>query len=516
MNRASVFLLTSLISASSLYAQQYYRMKVNINAQLRSELLEKADRLFTPSPQFQYTISPEDVATLPDNAANRYNEVFLKALDSAQAKEPANARILYEYGNYYDFHGYAAKAKLYYMKAYQNLYPVYFNQDTARLLAIRGVIEQKLGIGDAAADLEEALRFNPLDSLALSTYLTILTDRQDYKKAKEVCSTAMSGKPASPAFIYIRFGIAQIMESYLPRLKQLSDETEREKTGKADYENIVDLEQVDRYAQNYGNNPEMVNARVLLDVFGLSIKMLFFESDDTGNVKFAFTPKDITRLVKSRTALQQQYAKGQINAFSANKNMGIVCFMLHDWDSAIIYLDKALRTFPGKLGQLSFNTAGVYDVLLNIYKSTSRKKFGATLAEKINKEPEGHKSLDDHILAARYFIMAKNYYRAEEWAVKALAMDSASFEIYSLLTHIAFRLDKPDQVNYYAQCALRCPAPSTSDQYRFVMLFSLYYLSSGNAPSAYSNLQAARGLSPEAKCQACDELEEQFIEVTAK
>lgn len=518
MNRVKAISLIILMSASSLFAQ-YYRMKVNITSQSRNELLDKADLLFAPSPQFQYTISGEDVAASLDTwrMANPYNKAgFLLYLDSAQKIDPADPIMLFQYGNYYTFHGYTAKAKLYYMKAYQNLYPVYFNHDTAKLLSTRAVIEQKLGVGNAVDDLEEALRMNPVDSLALSTYLTMLMSRQDYKKVKAVCSTALANKPSSHATIYIQYGIADIMESYLPHLKQLQDKAQRVKTRKTDYEKIVDLKQVDLYAYDYKDNPEMANARILLNIFGLSMKMLFLESDDTGNVHLSYTPMDMITLMESRTELWQQYGKQQINAFSANKNIGIIYFMLHAWDSSTVHLNKALSIFPKSIEQQSFNTAGVYDVLLNIYKSTNRKKFESALLEKINREPEGLKSFDDHILAARYYVMVKDYYRAEEWANKALAIDSTSFEVYSLLTHISFRLDKSNQVNYYAQCALRCPTPSTSDQYRFVMLFSLYYLSSGNAASAYSNLRAARGLSPGGKCSMCDELEAQFIEVTPK
>lgn len=517
MNKVKVLSLVVLISSSSLHAQ-YYRMKENITIQLRNELLDKADKLFAPTPQFQYDISAGDFVTTYNSLPDRkpYNEVYLKWLDSALDMDPKNPYILNQYGNYYSFYGYQAKAKLYFMKAYQNLYPAYFHNDTARLLAYRAIIEMNTGLGDPVEDMEEALRINPSDSLALAFYPMLLIGRQNFKKAKEVCAADLANKPLFPVNTYCTYGIADIMEQFVKVMQADPDKEQRAKYRKTDYDKIVDFKPLNEYADNYSGNAEMGNARLCFDIFALSFKMIFFEVSDTAGILFDFTPNEQKKLTSLKHELRERSANQLINPFSANKNLGMVCFMLHEWDSAIVYLNEALRVFPAGKRNEQFNTAGIYDILLNIYKYQNIMKFEPTLLKKISDEPEGRKNIHDYNLAARHFLTRKDYYRAEEWAVKALAIDSTSFEVYSLLTHIAFRLDKPQQVNYYAQCALRCPTPSNSDQYRFVMLFSLYYLASGNATSAYSNLEAARGLSPSGKCEMCDELETQFIEVTPK
>jgi tetratricopeptide (TPR) repeat protein len=491
-------------------------MKTPISAKEKTELLSMEKELFEIETNFSLTLSNQFVATsfLDIKDPEQYNQEYLQKQFSSLVTSPYDPFIYNNLGNYYRFHAKQDSALYYFKICYESLTISYFNQDSARYLAFRGILKSNLGLENATQDIQRALQLNPNDSLAVSFYPLFLINNGDYKTAKEVCVRALEKEVASPLCPYIFLIMSEVMDSYLSKLQGAdTNEVLRAQFRQTDYDKLMNLERIDFYAHKYKKNGSIQNARHIADLFALTLKMVFFKVNKDKTIQFEYTESEKKKLQSLEKTFRSPKTRKELNEFAIHESIAYLNFMLQRWDTAVFHLNKALQVFPENKKGEYFNTSETYDALLTIYFLQKQdSNFNQTLLRKINAKPEGRVEQQDYLVLAKHYYQSDDWKEALKWAIKAQDIQYNDFETLRFLSHLYYLDGDNFLTESMANDAVKY-LQTKYQEYQIGLQFAIYYLLAGDPISAHKNIEIARQSLENDTCTLCDQLIEKYITI---
>lgn len=495
-------------------AGQNVTYKTRITSTETMELLKQVEGLFEYAAELTFNISSYDpLRSFDDITSNEpYDQAYLAKQKKLLREDTTNSVVLNNIGNYYNFLIRYDSASWFFSRSLAHLSPKQFNGDSAAYLSFRGTLKMNLGMDDAIADIEKALKINLNDSIAMSLYPLFLINNREFAKASEACARMLDNNPANPQAPYVFLLSSEIFGGFLQKAAEAGDEKIRVKYRATDYNKLADMTLVDKYAAKFKSDQRVQNARDLADVFALTMKMIFFDGIDKPNPVFQYTTADKARLAELEKQYSSPEMETRINPYTRHKVLGFVYLLQQQDEKATVELKKAVQSFPKEKTNEYFNASDSYDALLASYylrrDTISERKL---LQEKISKEPLGKPYANDRFRLAHHYLLIGDQRQAKAWAEKALQADSSHFNALRMMAHFLY-MDANPSVDYYANKAAQY-AQTANEQYSLVMQFAIYQLINGDAVNAYTNIENARKAMEGEPCKLCDELISKYLEI---
>lgn len=510
----------SLLSAGAVIlvvfttAAQNVTLKSRITSTETMELLKKVDGLFDYSAELTFNISTYDPLRSLDDISNTeaYDQAYLARQKKLLVEDTANSILLNNIGNYYNFFGRYDSAASFFSRSLAHLSPKQFSNDSAAFLSFRGTLKMNLGVENAIADIEQALKINPNDSTAMGIYPLFLINNREFAKAGAACARMLDNSKENPHIPYVFLLSSELFGGLLQKAAEAGDEKTRAKYRATDYNKLLDMTQTEKYATKFKADQRMQNARDLADIFVLTMKVIFFDGIDKPNPVFQYTAADKARLAELEKHFSSPEMETRINPYTRHKALGFVYLLQQQDARAADELRLAIQSLPKEKSNEYFNTGDSYDALLTSFyirrDTVSERKM---LEEKINKEPLGKPYANDRFRMAHHYFLMGDYRQAKAWTEKALQADSSHFNTLRLMAHLLY-MDANPSVDYFANKAAQF-AQTTTDQYNLVMQFAIYQLINGDAVNAYNNIETGRKSTEGEPCPLCDELISKYLEV---
>lgn len=493
-----------------LYAQTW-QVKQPFSIKEKMEVLAETSELFSISATITYQLSTQDpiadFSKMPD--PEKYDISYLHKHKKAWEADSVNPVHSMNLGNYYNFQGEFDSAGLFFRKALDKLDIKYFDNDSAFYLSVRGNLKLNLGMEDPLTDFERAIHINSGDSIARAMLPLLLINNREFKRAADACVLMLDNPSADPVFPYVMLISSELSAAITNKMQ--TDEKTKIIYRNTDYNKLVDLSLVDKYAARFNNNIAIRNARYMADLFSLTLKMAFFDNIDNPDSLFAYTVNDRNRLVALEKIFTSAGMRKELNPYSRNKSLGFIYFLQQQKDKAVSSFKEAIKVFPpAKISQF-LSPAEIYDALSSmylLYKDTSG--FTTTILDKIKAEPAGKKEAGDYFLLANLYFNTGDLKKAEEWATKGFEANAWHFDNLRLLAHLNFLNGKSDRTEAYANQAVKL-VQTTEQQINILLQFAIYQLFNGDANSAYGNMEIVKKTMGEQPCELCERLEK-YIE----
>lgn len=494
---------------------QTYQMKVPFTIKQKLEILNLAKEVFEINPTISYNISTDDPVSnfseLRDQ--EQYDVSYLQRRMELWRTDTLNPIFANTLGNYYNFHQKYDSAALFFRKSLDKLSIKYFNNDSAFYLSMRGTLKLNLGLENAMPDLDRALIINPNDSIARAFYPLLLMNNQDFKKATEVCVRMLESPDVYPLYPYVMLISSELMSGVVPRMKDAdADEKVKEKIAGTDYDQLLNFSLINQYAEKFKTNTAVRNARYMADIFGLTLKLVFFKDVVKPEAVFGYTANEKAKLASLEKIFTTASTRKELNPYTLNKCLGFVYFMQQQKDKAIAAFHDAIKGFPKSKRWQYFNPAEMYDAISAIYFiQRDTMNFRKMLMTKIADEPGGKKEVKEYFLLAVQSLQADDLKKAEEWANKGKEVNENDFDILRMLAHLNFLNGNSDVVQTYADKAIKL-LQTNEQQYNLLLQFALYQLFNEDAATAYSNIEIARKIFEGQECEICDKAAK-YIEI---
>lgn len=500
---------------------QLYQMKKMLSPNEKKELLQKANELFEFEPLLSYSLGTDDLkASFTEIAPpKQYNKEYLKELENTYSKDSLNSFVLYSLGDFYINTGDFLLAESYFKKALGNLKYDDFKADRAKYYSVRGMIKFSLKKEDANMDFEKSLSINPNDSIAMSFYPITLISIGAFETASNILTKSLEQKPAQPSIPYSFFICTELLKKAKEIHKIVQENPDKKyEYRKKDYQQLFDYNLINRYEKKFKKNTEIINARVMADIFGLYLKLVVFDLDSVSKEPILqYTQNDLKTIANIQDWLLNASINNQLNGYSVNRNLGMINYMLGNSSVAIDYFSKAVEIFP--LSKLSndFNPDQSFENLLALYNfENDTTNWRKTIEKRIALNSFSKESKTDFWDLACFFLINGSFEKSKYWVKKAEKIDAKDFETLRLLAHLNFLDGLYFMTDFYANIIDKIPFNSYQ-AYKLFLQFAIYQLYNGLAQGAYSNIEMARKAYkeylPNAKCNLCDELESNYIEL---
>lgn len=500
---------------------QLYQMKKMLSPSEKNELLHKANELFEFEPLLSYSFGTDDLkASFTEiNDPKQYNDEYLKKLENTYSKDSLNSFVLYLLGDFYTNTGILSLAESYFKKALDNLKYDDFKTDRARYYSARGMIKFSLKKEDANMDFEKSLSINPNDSVSMSFYPFILIATGAFENASNILTKSLEQKTKQPSVPYSFFICSELLKKFQEIHKTVQENTDKKyEYRKKDYQQLFDYALINKYEKKFKKNTEIINARVMADIFGLYLKLVVFDLDSVSKEPILqYTQSDLKTIAHIQDWLLSASINNQLNGYSVNRNLGMINYMLGNSSVATDYFSKAIEIFP--LSKLSddFNPYQSFENLITIYHSKGdTANWRKTIEKRISMDPFRKELKTDYLNLSYYFLADDSFEKAKYWAKKAEKIDADHFETLRLLAHLNFLDGLYYMTDFYANIIEKTPFNSYQ-AYKLFLQFGIYGLFNGVAQGAYNNIETARKAYkeylPNTKCNLCDELESKYIEL---
>jgi len=507
------FLFLMIVFTVKVAFCQVYEMKKELTLKEKTALLDMGKQLFKIDANISYSISTSDItSSISDmNEDSLSDPSYLKKTQDLLKKDSLNPVLLSNLGEFYRRKGNSFLSKKYFQKSYDNLALRYFENDSAYFYSFRGILKYNLGLENGIQDIENSLRKNPNDSIAISFYPMFLLKNGRFDEGKKFCTKALDIKSQYPEAPFVYLILMSFFERFQELIAEVNSNKELKKSYREiDYNVLIDFSDVNKYAALYKDNLRIQNANKIKDLLGLMVKLAVFEMKEQEEVVLDYTSQEIIVMKSIEKWLIESLSNKTLNEYTANKSLGFVSFLLNNKEKSIAYYKKAIELFPEEKKSGVFNVSESFDTLLFI---CNQKKDSVVVKEllerKIEAAPEG-KSAKDHIMLAQYYLLSDQLSKAEEWCKKAKDIDAANFDTLQLLTHLNFVKKRGPLVEFYGNEAAT-NAISDYQQYKIVMQFAIYRIYSGNVSAGVENINVGRKLLESSDCELCDQLMDTYV-----
>lgn len=503
-----------LIFNQNLFSQTY-TFKKKFNSDDRIEFLGLTKEIFEINKNISYNVGNYDTAQFEQIKPVQYNDDYLKKIQTELAKDSLNAITLSNFANYYSNTGNGSLAKIYFTKSLKNWsLKAKTKKDSAFYYSFKGILEMNLEKENAIEDIEKALEINPKDSIALNFYPIFLIQKKEFSKAKKVCSTALEDpKNENPEIAYLFFSLGVIFEN----MEKVFDESKKIENRKKSYTELFDYKSIENASALHQKNQRILYLKKMMDILGLTVKMLTFETTPDNNVIRDYDKFEIKKINQLKLDFQELLIKKKINPYSANKSLAMLYFFANENEKAIEHAKKAITIFPDSKRTSYFNSDEVYELLQTLYLTKKDDiNFEKTLKEKIEKTSKHQKSINDYTNMAYLYLYKNDFEEAENWCNKAREIDPDNFKALSLLAHLKMMkngLESGIGQFYLGQSSKQIK--DESDNFNLSIQAATYmilYGNNANAKSAYDNIEACKKLVPK-KTGFCDELINSYIQI---
>ncbi|HEX2628845.1 MAG TPA: hypothetical protein VHM26_07535 [Chitinophagaceae bacterium] len=517
--RKRLLLLVTLVAAFvQLHAQtETVTMKKRASVDDMREMLNDIKDIFDGGTSLSLTITTADpVRTFEEMPSfEAYDEKYLQKQRALLHSDTSNSVAENNIATYYTFVEKNDSALIYYNRSLSHLSLKYFPKDSAAFLSFRGTLKMNLGMENAIDDIERALKINPNDSLASMMYPFFFVANRDFEKLAAIGAKQLDGAAKYPYIPYVYLVSGRIMADFFPKSDQASDDKIRAKYAATDYDKLFNMAVIDKYAEKYKTSIEMRNVRYMADIFALTLKLLFFTDMDKPKPVFAYTLRDKQRLQFLEKKFTSPEMEKEINAYSRNKMLGFIYFMLQQKEKSIAHFNEAIKVFPIAKRNSFFDPGEAYDAINAIYGlEKSDNDLRELLLAKIKAEPLGKKNSTDYSALAQHYFRANDNAKAREWALKAREINPDNADAIRLLTHLSYLDQDQDLQPYMETAAMVIQNANADQQYSFLLQIAIYYVLNGSAPQAYNNIKMAKQLVGEKSCELCDKLINKFLTVT--
>jgi tetratricopeptide (TPR) repeat protein len=509
-----LFLFLFILSSKQLIFSQNYLFKKEFSTNDKKEFLGITKKIFGIDNQISYNLSSFDAQAKFTDISDpiKYNDAFLQKIRIKLSKDSLNSNTLNDFGNYYTNKGNKSLAKQYFKKALDNLSLKNLpRKDSAFYYSFRGILKSNLETEGAITDVEKALKINPNDSIAIAFYPMFLIQKGRYSESKKICTDALEKKPDFPLASFAFLNMTILFES----LNESMDDSKKEANSKKNYDELLDLKTIYKYANLYKNNNQVQNLKRMSEIIGLFVKMQLFDYNENNEILFNFNENEINKIHELEKEFKELLVKGKINSFTGNKSLCILNFMMNNKDKSIDYAKKAIAVFPNSKKTNQFGEDESYALLLSLYQlKEDDVNYKKALEEKISKSSEFEKSINDYIKMGYLYLYENDLIESEEWCKKAREIDPDDFEALSLLAHLKSINNQLTLGQFYLEEASK-HIKNDNDNYIFSLRSTIYMMLYGNnndAKSTFDNIEICRKMMQK-KCTICDELIEKYIQI---
>lgn len=485
----------------------------------KDKLIELVKSLFEKGPNIQFNIASNDLkSTFSDmSEEKKYDKTYLNNLLEILNKDPLNPVALYSVGYYYSNTNNQLLAKSYYQKSYDNLKLKLFEKDSAAYYSFRANLKNNLGVPNALDDLERSIEINPNDSLSMNIYPMVLISEKKFQKASEVILSALETNPKDATGLYLNLFMTEFYGSIPYKIeKENGIKNYNKKYSVKNYDEIVDFTLLDKYANKYRDNIEIVNCRMMIDILVLFFKMGLFEPTEDHKVNFNFNTYELNKMEDIINKLSNASSQKSMNEFSINRCLGYIYFMREEWDKSLEHFNKAIEIAPLDKEGIGSNSNACYDAIMTIYKHTSDTlNYRQTISRKMEHEPNIENTVDDLILLAFDDYRSGRIDEAKAYCDKAILIDSNNFDALRLMSHISFLKRDYIQSQIFMQKASN-NFRNINDAYNLNTQYAIYLIHHGDLEKAKSNLENVKQIRGENNCPLCDKLIEEYCNVKPK
>ncbi|WP_310556556.1 hypothetical protein [Flavobacterium sp.] len=512
MKYSKLFIL--LFITHVIYSQTY-SIKKTFNQSDKKDFLGMTKRIFGMNNELSYNISSNDITkSFTEMSSNtNYDENYLKKINSNLKKDSLNALVINDFGNYYRSKGNTALAKEYFTKSYNNLSIKHFAKDSAFYYSFRGVLKMNLEKEDAISDIEKSLKINPNDSIAMVFYPMLLIQKGEFEKSKKLCINSLENEGKMTSFAFLMLNMTVFFEKFQFLMTENLDITKRLKNKNTHYDQLIDYKIIDKYYAQYGSKPEIKNIRKMSDILGLMLKFSTFESAKNDEVILEYNNYEISKIKNLENYFLNGLTKKTLNKYSAYKSLGFTNFLLKNNKQAIEYYKKAIQIFPSSKKTSDFNLTEAYNMLITLYGlEKDDLNFKKILEEKIKIQELDVKYSNDYLKLAKCHLYEKHYDNAEEWCNKARAIEPNNHKTLQLLAHLNYINGNLFLGQHYINDAMK-NAFNDDDNYNIIMQFAVYNILDNKPNEVIQNFETARKLLGNKKCNLCDELMADYINI---
>ena len=486
-----------------------------LSSEEKYKLIELVDELLYKVPPIEFNLSSNDFKrSFADmSEEKKYDKTDLNDLLETLNKDKLNPLALYSLGDYYSNINNPVLANSYYQKSYDNLNIKFFENDSAAYYSVRAILKNTLGVPNALDDLDRSIALNPNDSLSMNIYPTILMSSRNFQKAREVLVSALETKPKNAPLLYLSLFGAEFMSSIPNTIeKENGIENYNEKYRSKNYNEMIDFTLLDKYARVYQGNPEIANGRMMIDIYLLFFKMTLFEKP----YDFNYNTFELNKMEEIINKLSDASSQKSMNEFSINRCLGYVYFMLRDWSKSLEYFNRAIDIAPLDKESIGSMSNTCYDAIMTIYKHTSDTlNYRKTIRKKIDLEPNIEDTVDELMLLAFDYFISGKMKEAGAYCDKAMLIDSNNFDALRFKSHINFLEGNYLLSQFYWQNAGNF-IRNQYDDYNLSMQIAIYQIYNGDIEMAQSIIELVKQVKGKDNCPLCDQLIEEYCNVTTE
>ena len=261
---------------------------------------------------------------------------------------------------------------------------------------------------------------------------------------------------------------------------------------------------IDRYYDLFSDEREIRIARLSADLMGLMFKMIYFDSDNIGQLSYSKYDKKILREIIEQ--VNEWNDQRKLNEYTVNNYLGTAHFMLEEWDASLMYFQKALTVFPDDLSDSYFNKHGSYRGIASIhFTRKDTLEFIKYLTSILEIEDELEENINYAMILARAFFAVGDYEQAEKNCKLVREYNSKDFEALRLLAHIKFLNNSLLLSKFYGEKALK-NVTTGDEQVELILQFTIYQIYNGDFQTAKDNLALIREQYGDGECKLCDDV----------
>ncbi|MGC4041636.1 MAG: hypothetical protein QM710_12840 [Flavobacterium sp.] len=509
-----LFLALILIFSAQILSAQTYEFTRKFTPEEKRNFLGLNKDLFKLANNFSFNISTLDMEMKIEDMMDQvpYDKEYLKKKQALLQKDSLNPIVLNDVAEYYQKNNDPVSARNYYQKAYKNL-PRFLEEkkkDSANYYSFRGMLKTHLDM-EPLADMEKALKINPLDSLANTFYPMLLIFNGHVQEARQLSLKKIDANEW-PQKYYI-----MLYMPYLFEIKEiLSDETKRKIYSQKEYDQLIDYSLLNKYAAKYKNNIQIQNARNMIEAMALFYKMLTFKtSQGKTALTLNFSEREKNKMTQLVKVFTESLQNKTINSYSGNRYLALLYYMQNKMDMALESAQKAVAALPLTKQSVGINSNEVYDLMLNIYNTKNDYAgYQKTVEEKMEKGFNDDGFANEYLDIATVYLLQNDLEKAGEWCRKSKAVNAEDFKCLSLLAHIYFLNDNQTLSQFYSESAVKYVTDKTDSAYLNLRIAIYLMLQSyeGTAKAVYDSFNLTKK-ELGGDCQVCDDLLAKYITV---
>ncbi len=424
----------------------------------------------------------DDLADNPALAPDYLSNLYTKLGDN-----PSSPILWNDMANYHKTKSEEGKALENYTKALSLTSLEFFEGDSAKFLSFRGILKFNTSDSTSTADLEDALRINPNDSMALVFYPSFLMASGEYSLAKEILEKSLSPQSSFNRFVFFQLGIADVF-SIMTTVIQLDSMSSEE------IERLFNRSYFDSIAQLYPEHKvEFAKSQSVFELFHLLIKAIP-QMKAGFNLDFKYDMADKERISYLKQSFTAMRDAKQITPYLFNKALGFLSLMNGEFDKSEAYLMEARALFPLNKANALFQAWDVYStlLLLSVVEKNETKELSHINRIIADQAKVGRKP-DAYLLKAKYYFQNDQLELAEQICKSIHQEWPYLFENLLLYAVIKNKRGFSSMSKFFFQDAEKAIG-NYEQQYKLIIVVSCVQYSKGNLPDFKSNVLLAESV----------------------